>query len=59
MIDHKLNMNHQYGEGDKKTKNKYIAITDYVNVVVWPRTREEGILPYPTLFRADAEYVVY
>ena len=52
-------MNHQYGEGDKKTKNKYIEITDYVNVVIWPRTREEGILPYPTLFRADSEYVVY
>lgn len=52
-------MNYQYGAGDKKTKNKYVAITHYLNFVMWPRTRKEGILPQPTLLKADVEYLVY
>lgn len=46
-------MNHQQDISDKKTKNKYIAIKDYINVSIKPRLRQERIVPYPTLLRAD------
>ena len=46
-------MNHQQDISDKKTKNKYTAIKDYINAFIQPRLREERIVPYPTLLRAD------
>lgn len=46
-------MNHQQDISDKKTKNKYIAIKDYINASIKPRLRQEKIIPYPTLLRAD------
>ena len=46
-------MNHQQDISDKKTKNKYIAMKDYINASIKPRLRQEKIIPYPTLLRAD------
>lgn len=46
-------MNHQQDISDKKTKNKYIAIKDYINVSIKLRLRQERIVPYPTPLRAD------
>lgn len=31
----------------------------YINIVIWSRLREERIPSYPTLRRADGEYLIH